>query len=335
MAGSDMISKLDPIDQRLLDEFQRDFPLVSQPFDVLADALGRTETDVISRLDTLQTEGRIARVGATVRPNTAGASTLAAMAIPEERLTEVAARIGHEEGVNHSYLREHEWNLWFVATAPNTAALDTSLVDIRRDTGLDVLDLRLRRPFNIDLGFRLSGARKTTPRRGAPDLSVLVEADRPLLHAMSQGMPLVPRPYLALAARLGLDEATVINRIQALFTAGILTRVGVIVRHRSVGWSSNAMVVWKVPQDRILAAGEALAQHPGVTLCYERVTVDGVWDYNLYSMIHARSRSEAREILHAASVLPEMAGIEHEPLFSVQCFKQTGAILENKRERAA
>lgn len=335
MAGFDMITHLDPIDQRLLDEFQRDFPLVSRPFCVLADALGLTEADVISRLETLQAEGRISRVGATVRPNTAGASTLAAMAIPEDRIAEVAARVGHEGGVNHSYLREHDWNLWFVATAPNTEALETSLDDIRRDTGLDVLDLRLRRPFNIDLGFRLSGARKRTPRRGEPDLSALGEADRPLLHAMSQGMPLVARPYAALGTRLGLDEATVIDRIQTLFTAGILTRVGVIVRHRSVGWSSNAMVVWKVPQDQILTAGEALAQHPGVTLCYERITVDGVWDYNLYSMIHARSRCEAAEILHAASALPEMAGIEHEPLFSVRCFKQTGAVLENNRERAA
>lgn len=335
MAGIDMISHLDPLDQRLLDEFQRDFPLVPQPFAVLANTLGLPEHDVISRLETMQAEGRIARVGATVRPNTAGASTLAAMAVPEDRLTEVAARVGRDDGVNHSYLREHNWNLWFVATAPDIAGLEASLDGIRRDTGLDVLDLRLLRPFNIDLGFRLSGARKTTPRRGAPDLSVLGETDRPLLNAMSQGMPLVARPYAALAEQLGSSEATVIDRIGALFTAGILTRVGVIVRHRSVGWSSNAMVVWKVPKDQILAAGEALAQHPGVTLCYERLTVPGVWDYNLYSMIHARSRAEASEILQAASILPEMAGIEHRPLFSVRCFKQTGALLENRRERAA
>lgn len=330
-----MISQLDPIDQRLLDEFQRDFPLDPQPFAVIAQALDLPEADVIARLTALRDEGRIARVGATVRPNTAGASTLAAMSIPEDRLTDVAACVGQESGVNHSYLREHDWNLWFVATAPNADALATSLDAIRTDTGLDVLDLRLRRPFNIDLGFRLSGDRKTTPRRGAPDLSALEEADRPLLHAMSQGMPLVARPFQAMAAQLGWDEATVIARINALFTAGILTRVGVIVRHRSVGWSSNAMVVWKVPQDRILAAGEALAQHPGVTLCYERITVAGVWDYNLYSMIHARSRAEAAGILQAASDLPEMAGIAHEPLFSVRCFKQTGAVLDTKQERAA
>ncbi len=330
-----MISRLDPIDQRLLDEFQRDFPLVPQPFQEIAAALDLSDVQVLTRLHALLRDGRIARVGGTVRPNTAGASTLAAMAIPEDRLGAVAARIGQEAGVNHSYLRENDWNLWFVATAPNGAALEDSLDAIRRDTGLEVLDLRLRRPFNIDLGFRLSGARKTTPRRGEPDVTAFEETDRPLLHAMSQGMPLVARPYEDMAAHLGWSEDGVIARLEVLLRAGILTRIGVIVRHRSVGWSSNAMVVWKVPADRMMAAGEALAQHPGVTLCYERVTVPGVWEYNLYSMIHARSRSEAQEILKTASALPELAGIPHQPLFSVRCFKQTGAVLQDRRERAA
>ncbi|WP_299930054.1 AsnC family transcriptional regulator [uncultured Pelagimonas sp.] len=330
-----MISRLDPIDQRLLDEFQRDFPLVSQPFVEIGKTLELSEADVLDRLKALLSAGRIARVGGTVRPNTAGASTLAAMSIPEERLSEVAARVGCETGVNHSYLRENAWNLWFVATAPNVAKLENSLDAIRTDTGLEVLDLRLRRPFNIDLGFRLSGARKTTPRRGEADMSVFLESDRPLLHAMSQGLPLVERPYEALGNQLGRSETDIISRLDILYRAGLLTRIGVIVRHRSVGWSSNAMVVWKVPQDRMIAAGEALAQHPGVTLCYERVTVPGVWDYSLYSMIHARSRSEAQDILKSAAALPELLGIEHQPLFSVRCFKQTGAVLQDRRERAA
>ncbi len=330
-----MISRLDPIDQRLLDEFQRDFPLTSQPFVEIGKALDLTEAEVLRRLEALQSAGRIARVGGTVRPNTAGASTLAAMSIPEARLTEVAARVGYEPGVNHSYLRENAWNLWFVATAPNVTALENSLDAIRKDTGLEVLDLRLRRPFNIDLGFRLSGTRETTPRRGEADMSVFQESDRPLLHVMSQGLPLVAHPFAELAHQLNRTEADIITRVDALYRAGLLTRIGVIVRHRSVGWSSNAMVVWQVPQNRMIAAGEALAQHPGVTLCYERVTVPGVWDYSLYSMIHARSRSEAQEILTSAAALPELAGIKHQPLFSVRCFKQTGAVLQDRRERAA
>lgn len=323
-----MFDRLDPIDRRLLDEFQRDLPLVPRPFAALGAALGIAEGEVIDRLGQLKARAMIARVGATVRPNTAGASTLAAMAVPEARIDEVAGIVGAEPGVNHSYLREADWNLWFVATAPDAAALEASLARVGGASGLRVLDLRLVRPFNIDLGFPLSGAGGTMPAPRPVAAETLTEADRPILQALTSGLALVPRPFAALAAMLGREEAGVIARIAALAGAGLLTRVGIIVRHRAVGWTSNAMVVWRLPADRIAAAGAALAGLPGVTLCYERLTVPGVWDYPLYSMIHARSRAEALATLARAAALPELAGADHRALFSARCFKQTGALLK-------
>jgi DNA-binding Lrp family transcriptional regulator len=330
-----MLSRLDPIDQALLDRFQRDFPLVPRPFTVLAETLGLSEALVIERLERLRAEGRITRVGATVRPNTAGASTLAAMAVPEDRIETVAGIVNQEVGVNHSYLREHRWNLWFVATAPDGEALERSLGRLRVATGLDILDLRLERPFNIDLGFSLRADRRALPPRREPDLSVLRPADRPILHALSQGLSLVAHPFAALAKTLGRGEDDVLGRIRVLAEAGILTRVGVIVRHRAIGWTSNAMVVWAVPEDRIGAAGEALATHPGMTLCYQRRTVPGLWEYPLFSMIHARSRPEALSILDGAARLPALRGVRYEALFSLRCFRQSGARIHDGRERAA
>lgn len=323
-----MFDRLDPIDRRLLDEFQRDLPLVHQPFAAIGAVLGVAEGEVIERLDRLRARAMIARVGATVRPNTAGASTLAAMAVPEARVEEVAATVGAEPGVNHSYLREADWNLWFVATAPDGEALDASLARIGKASGLGVLDLRLVRPFNIDLGFRLTGTGAAMPVQRPLTPAALSDADRTLLQALTTGLPLAPRPFAALADALGRDEAEVIARIAALSAAGVLTRVGIIVRHRAVGWSANAMVVWSLPEARIAAVGEVLARHPGITLCYQRRTVPGVWDYPLYSMIHARSRAEALAILEKAARLPELAGAAHRALFSTRCFKQTGALLQ-------
>lgn len=322
-----MFDRLDLIDRRLLDEFQRDLPLLPRPFAAIGVLLGLEEGEVIARLSRLQARSMIARVGATVRPNTAGASTLAAMAVPEARVEAVAAIVGAEPGVNHSYLREADWNLWFVATAPDAAALEAALARIDAATGLRVLDLRLVRPFNIDLGFRLTGSGAAMPAPRPLSVTALNEADRPVLQALTTGLALVPRPFAALAAVLGRDEAAVIGRVAALSDAGFLTRVGVIVRHRAVGWRANAMVVWALPEARIAAAGAALARHPGITLCYQRRTVPGVWDYPLYSMIHARSRAEALAILDAAAALPELAGVPHRTLFSARCFKQTGALL--------
>jgi DNA-binding Lrp family transcriptional regulator len=321
------MQRLDPIDARLLDDFQRDFPLVAHPFASIAATLGLTEAEVIARLVRLQAQGTVARVGGTVRPNTAGASTLAALAVPVERIEAVAGIVGQEPGVNHSYLREDDWNLWFVATAPDEAGLAASLARIGARSGLRVLSLPLRRAFNIDLGFRLSGARAPLGTEAGPDRAALRPADRPLLQAMAAGLPLVPRPFGAIAGGLGLTEAQVLDRLACLAAARILTRIGIIVRHRAIGWTANAMVVWDVPEDGIEAAGRALAALPGVTLCYQRQTVPGLWHHALFSMIHGQSRPEALAVLAAAQALPALAGADHRVLFSTRCFKQTGALV--------
>lgn len=322
------MDRLDPHDRRLLDEFQRDFPLVPRPFAALAASLGLTETDVVARLVRLQAAGTVARVGGTVRPNTAGASTLAALAVPEARIETVAAIVGAEPGVNHSYLREDVWNLWFVATAPDAAGLEASLARIGTQTGLQVLGLPLLRAFNIDLGFRLTGTRAALTTDARADTTVLFPTDRPLLQAMAAGLPLVSQPYAALAGDLGWTAAQVLDRLTHLSNARILTRIGIIVRHRAIGWAANAMVVWDVPEAGMEPAGRALAALPGVTLCYQRQTVPGLWRHGLFSMIHGQSRADALAVLDAARALPALADIDHRVLFSTRCFKQTGALLE-------
>ncbi len=123
------------------------------------------------------------------------------------------------------------------------------------------------------------------------------------------------------------------ERTGALTRAGIISRFGVIVRHRRIGWSENAMVVWDVAQERMEEAGTALAALPGVTLCYERQTVPDLWRHGLFSMIHARTRDEAHEVLARARALPALQGADHRILFSTRCFKQTGAVLTRSSER--
>ena len=320
-----MLDQLPATDQSLLNDFQRDFPLIPRPFARIAEQVGVSEDIVLKRLSVLKASGKITRVGATVRPNTAGASTLAALSVPEHQIEAVARIVNLEDGVNHSYLREDDWNLWFVVTAPDPEMLQASLDRIQSRAELPLLDLRLKRAFNIDLGFSLK-TRDARPKDDRPtDLSVLSPGDRPILHALSQGLPLVSRPFAELSAQLFMDEKDLIARIEALCAARLITRMGVIVRHRSLGWSANAMVVWDLPEDRMEAAGAALAVLPGVTLCYQRYIVPGVWPYGLFSMIHARSRSEAGEVLAQAEALPELTDVPHKALFSTHCFKQVGA----------
>jgi DNA-binding Lrp family transcriptional regulator len=143
------------LEKCLLNEYQRGFPLCASPFARIAEQQGVTEDEVIGTLESLQQRGLISRVGPVFAPQRAGASTLAALAVPAEDLTQVAEYISNFEAVNHNYEREHHYNLWFVVTASDQAQVQRVLGRIEAETGLQVLDLPLERSFYIDLGFPL------------------------------------------------------------------------------------------------------------------------------------------------------------------------------------
>lgn len=146
---------MDAIDHRLLDGFQRDFPLEPQPYARLAAEIGCSEGAVLERLAQLRERGAVSRIGAVVAPQRAGWSTLAAMRVPPAHLEEVAALVSSYPEVNHNYEREHELNLWFVVAAPSKARVEGVLRDIVYRTSLEVIDLPLTEAYRLDLGFAL------------------------------------------------------------------------------------------------------------------------------------------------------------------------------------
>ena len=142
-------------ERRLLDDYQRDFPLEPRPFARIAQALGVSEQQVLDALGHLQENAVVSRVGPVFRPNRVGVSTLAALAVPRESLADVAAIVNAFGEVNHNYEREHDYNLWFVVTARDAAHLERVLEAIATATGLRPLNLPLLEDYFIDLGFRL------------------------------------------------------------------------------------------------------------------------------------------------------------------------------------
>jgi len=143
------------LERRLLDQFQHGLPLSPRPYAEMAARLGVTETEVLSGLKALRDRGAIARVGAVFRPNTIGASTLAAMEVPAQRLEEVATLVSAYPEVNHNYQREHRFNLWFVVTAPTRRRVEEVLDEIGARAGLPVINLPMQKDYHIDLGFPL------------------------------------------------------------------------------------------------------------------------------------------------------------------------------------
>jgi DNA-binding Lrp family transcriptional regulator len=149
--------------------------------------------------------------------------------------------------------------------------------------------------------------------------------DRRLLAALEPGLAITPEPYADLAACAGISEAETLERLQALQDAGTISRLGVVVRHRALGYRANAMVVWDIPSDRLREAGRSLAALPYVTLCYRRPRRPPHWPYNLFCMIHGRDRGEVLEQIEKAAEACCLGAVSRDVLFSKRGFKQRGA----------
>jgi DNA-binding Lrp family transcriptional regulator len=146
------------------------------------------------------------------------------------------------------------------------------------------------------------------------------EVDKKVIQLIQGDLPLERRPFGVLAEKAGISEEEFVERVASLKKRGIIRRFGATLRHQEAGFSSNAMVAWIVPEERIEEVGKAMAKFRAVTHCYQRKTVKA-WPYNLYTMIHGDDREECREL---AKKMSRKAGIQdYILLFSEKEFKKT------------
>lgn len=330
---------LPDLDFRLLNAYQHGFPTDRRPFAVIAEELGCDEAAVIGKLAQLQEVGFISRIGPVFRPNAIGASTLAALAVPAERLDAVAEMVSAHAEINHNYEREHRYNLWFVATAPDQARLEAVLQTIEREAECGpLLFLPLVEAYHIDLGFDLQDGSSHRRTETSPD-----SANRPskpagsvpltaheihLVSALQEGIPLTRSPFAA----LGLPEEQAIGIIRRWISLGVIKRFGIVVRHHELGYRANAMVVWDLPDDAVNAAGRRIAASGKVTLCYRRPRRLPDWPYNLFCMVHGRDRGDVMAQIEEIARSCGLADVPREVLFSLRRFKQRGARYVPSRE---
>jgi DNA-binding Lrp family transcriptional regulator len=152
--------------------------------------------------------------------------------------------------------------------------------------------------------------------------------DQGLIALLQKGMPLVARPYHVVAEKLHISEVEVLNRLQQLKQQGLISRQGVVVNHRKMGYRANAMVVFDIPDHRVEELGHRIGQITFVNLCYQRPRQGEVWPYNLYCMIHGKSRDTVLKQLDRLVELCDLSTFRRDILFSRQCFKQRGARYE-------
>ncbi|MHA1165130.1 MAG: siroheme decarboxylase subunit beta [Alphaproteobacteria bacterium] len=150
------------------------------------------------------------------------------------------------------------------------------------------------------------------------------EIDRKIVKATQAGLPLVAQPYHMVAAELGLEATVVMRRIELMLARGVIRRIGVVPNHYKLGLNANGMSVWDLNDTVAQELGRQVGELDFVSHCYLRPRALPVWPYNLFAMVHGKSRTEVED---KAAHIAELLGPQcraHDILYSTRILKKTG-----------
>jgi len=144
--------------------------------------------------------------------------------------------------------------------------------------------------------------------------------DSKIINLISQDIPLVKNPFKVLALKLGIKENVLLKRIKAYKRKGLMRKFCASLNHKKIGFNSNAMVVWNIPDKLINSAGKLMSLYPQISHCYQRRKAPG-WDYNLYTMIHGKTKNECLAVIKDIS--GKTGFKNYKVLFSSKEYKKT------------
>lgn len=334
-------SEFDPIDRKLMNILQSDFPLVREPWKAIGEKAGITEQEVFSRVGELKKKNVVRQVGAIFDTRRLGyTSTLVAMRFPSENLDRAAQFLNRHPGISHNYARDGQFNLWFTLAVPPGRSIPDDVETLGRVTGAEATRLLPTIRFfkigvNFDMEKKVSDARtyfvpdapetpsngtSTDPGEGWNQAQELSDLDVAFVKELQDDLQLVSRPFDPMAERLGMTVDGLFDYCDSMVKRRLMRRYSAVLHHRRAGFNANAMIVWKVPEERAQEVGEIMATSPAVTHCYQRPTYDD-WHYSHFTMVHATSKDECEEI---AQDIEAKTGLnERLLLYSTREYKKT------------
>lgn len=319
---------MDDLDKELLNEIQWTFPLVTRPFDEIAKKFHVSSDLVKSRLLHLKEVGVLRQLSAIFDTRKLGyTSSLVAMEIDDDKLEFVANQINRHPGVSHNYERDHQFNLWFTLAVPPGSDLKSELDKFNVLKGIKkVRMLPTLQLFKIGVKLDMVEEKKhdVAPTEEKKEIKNVqftpTEEDKNFIRELQKDMQIIDEPFVVCANNLGITEDALFEKMRYYESIGVMRRFAAILRHRQVGFTANGMIVWKVPNDRILEVGQTLGSFPQVSHCYERPTYND-WPYNVFSMIHCKTQDEAHEM--ANTIQKQIHVEDYKILFSSREFKKT------------
>ncbi|MFN3814182.1 MAG: Lrp/AsnC family transcriptional regulator [Aquificaceae bacterium] len=309
---------------KVLMAVQGEIPIIKRPFWEIGQALDLEEDEVLEAVKVLKENKIIRQISPIYDTRMLGYdSALVAFRVKPERVEEVSSFVNTYPGVSHNYERTHEFNLWFTIAVPLDVGVNLEGIVKFMAECTDVYQyiiLRALRVFKIGvkLDYESAREREEVSLKGLV-YKPLTHEEKNIVKVTQEDMPLVKRPFFEYAKSLGMEEEELIQKLVNLKQKGVLRRISAIVYHTKVGFLSNAMSVWKVNSESVERVGNHLASFKGVSHCYERTTSNG-WNYNLFAMIHGRTKEEIWDLV---KVVSEETGVyDYKLLFSVREFKK-------------
>ena len=316
---------LDEKDKEILNLIQWDFPLVARPFKEIGRRLNIDEEEALTRIKRIKEEGLIRQINAIFDTRKLKyKSALVAMSVDPNRLEEVANEINKHAGVSHNYERDHEYNLWFTIAVPPEGNIKHDLDQFAKLKG--VKKYRILPTLKLyKIGVKLDMVNdndkpKPTDKPKKVDSKPIdiSERDKEFIRELQKDIELIEEPFNEPAKRLGITVEQLLAKAREYEKVGIMRRFAAILRHRDAGFTANGMIVWNV-KENVDEIGYRVAAYPQVSHCYKRPTYED-WPYNLFSMVHAKSRESCIKI--AEEIAKDIKIDDYKILFSLREFKK-------------
>jgi siroheme decarboxylase len=319
--------QIDLFDKQLLNDIQWVFPLVDRPYLEISKRHNMSEDEVMRRIAYMKDMGLIRQINAIFDTRRLGyKSALVAFAVIPDKLDSVANEVNKHPGVSHNYERNHDFNMWFTLAVPPYGEMKR---DLDRLASLDgVIKYRLLPTLKLyKIGVRLDMVNDDTEKPKPidevkqlnPKKIEITENDKHFIRELQKDLKVIPEPFKEMAENLSITTTELFSKAKEYEKNGVMRRFAAILRHRDAGFSANGMVVWQVPDEKIDEIGYKLAAFPQVSHCYRR-PVYSDWQFNLFSMIHARTLDAAEKIAVEMSEIVEIK--DYRILFSSREFKK-------------
>ncbi|HNX22421.1 MAG TPA: Lrp/AsnC family transcriptional regulator [Spirochaetota bacterium] len=310
----------------VLNRVQKGIPGVSEPFLAIAEEIGLSENEVLETVLRLKENKVIRNISGIFEGKKLGYYlSLVAFEVPADKTDSAAAVISSHPGVSHNYLRNHRYNIWFTLAEENEDEFYKTVAILASKSGaLDSLVLINEKLLKIGVFLNIGDSEESsevTPARGSeqPAYGKLDETAKEAVLLLQNDLPVERSPFKKIAGsgKYIHGEKQLLSYFSDFSASGIMRRYAAVLKHRSAGYTANAMTAWKTTDHTPM---ELFINEKSISHLYLRTVFPGRWEHPLFAMIHAKSNDELQNIINRLS---EKSGIkDYLSLSSLKEFKK-------------